>query len=190
MDPRSLDLSGLAQDPWLERSADFAAGLGRAGTVAGGLLVVGTPQSEPWHFTAHLRDQAEWSHRPDLVPTLVRWSPPPGAPAHLAVGLERLRAAARGQTLLVSAPEVASEHLLERVADVRRAGGLVLALADEADELTQIAHDALAVPTGLVTHDLAEHLVSLGAGGPGDLTTGSRRAAGLLRRMRAAVTRT
>ena len=32
----------------------------------------------------------------ELAPTLVRWSPPPGAPPHLSVGLARLEAARRG----------------------------------------------------------------------------------------------
>ena len=50
------------------------------------------------------------------------------APAHLAVGLGRLEAAGRGETLLVVAPEPPGAALLERVHDARRAGATVLAL--------------------------------------------------------------
>ena len=74
--------------------------------------------------------------------------------------------AGRGQTLVVSAPGAASEQLLGRVDDVRRRGGTILALGDD-EELGSLAHDRLAIPSTLVSHDLAEHLVSLAARGGG-----------------------
>jgi hypothetical protein len=38
------------------------------------LFVVGLPQFEPWHFCAHLGEQAARYGRVDLVPTLLRWT--------------------------------------------------------------------------------------------------------------------
>jgi hypothetical protein len=143
---------------------DRALGLGRALRTAphdpGGLLVVGTPDHDPWHLAAHLADEARFGTAPSLAPTLVRWAPPADAPPHLAVGLERVERAARGETLLVVSPEVAVAPLLERVADARRAGALVLALQGDDPELTGLAHDAVVVPPGGPDLDAVGHLVS------------------------------
>jgi hypothetical protein len=148
------------------------------------LLLVGTPAYEPWHLTAHLDDESRLSGIPELTPTLVRWSPPPGAPLHLAVGLERLEAARRGETLFVVTEETAPVPLLERVSDARRVGATILALDSGGDpELEGLAHETLAVPAsqspvdeappsapraagrmGLLTFDAAQHLVSAAAG--------------------------
>ena len=86
----------LAGSGWLERARIFGRALRTTPKSAGGLLVVGTPDFEPWHLTAHLDDESRLSGIAALAPTLVRWSPPPGAPPHLAVGLARLEAARRG----------------------------------------------------------------------------------------------
>ncbi|HEX4818421.1 MAG TPA: hypothetical protein VFV66_37265 [Nonomuraea sp.] len=157
----------LAQTCWLERARNLGHAL-RATRSPGGLLLVGTPGDEPWHLTAHLDDEARFSGLPQLTPTLVRWSPPADAPAHLRVGLDRLERAARGETLFVLSQRQAPVPLLERVDDARRTGATILAIesAGAGDaELAGLAHEAIAVPRdGLVTFDGAQHLVSAAAG--------------------------
>jgi hypothetical protein len=115
----------------------------------------------------------------------VRWQPPPGAPTHLAVGLERLESAGRGETVFVVAPDDPTPELLERVSDARHDGATVLALDGGDRELEDLAHDALVVPlddertaaglvvpddTGellsVVSFDMVGHLVSVAAGDP------------------------
>jgi hypothetical protein len=156
----------LAPTGWLDQTRYFARALRDCSRTPQGLLVVGTPEDEPWHMTAHLADEARLSDLPELAPTLVRWAPPQGAPAHLRVGLERLAAAGRSETLLVVSPQAASEELLERVHDVRRAGATILALDRGDSELGALAHEALAVPQGTapLSFDAAQHLVTAAAG--------------------------
>lgn len=174
----------LATTAWLEKTRAFAQNLHRPSASSGSLLLIGTPGEEPWHLAAHLDDEARFSGLPHLSPTLVRWSPPRGAPAHLAVGLERIAAARRDEMLFVVAPEPAPEHLLERVADAKRMGATILALdAGHDDELDGLAHDRLVVPRSgspvaapslelpatastapAVDMDVVQHLVSLSAG--------------------------
>ena len=141
---------------------EFAGALGSAPQTPGGLLLVGTPEEEPWHFAAHLTDEAEWASRPELSPTLVRWAVPLGAPAHLGIGLERIEAVRRGETLLVVAPDAAPEGLLERVDDARRGGAHILAIDAGDDDLHGLAHEALTVPTtdGVPYMDVVQHVVS------------------------------
>lgn len=154
----------LASTGWIERTRELGLAL-RATRSVGGLLVVGTPEEEPWHLTAHLSDEARLSGLPQLSPTLVRWAPAPGAPAHLRVGLERIRQAGRGETLFVVAEERAPEALLERVSDARRTGTTILALDGGDTDLTGLAHDALTVPERApFSFDGAQHLVSMAAG--------------------------
>ncbi|MFC5826557.1 hypothetical protein [Nonomuraea insulae] len=154
----------LAETGWLERARELGLAL-RATRSPGGLLLVGPPDDEPWHVTAHLADEAEFSGLPQLAPTLIRWTPPPDAPAHLRVGLDRLEQAARGETLFVLSEQQAPVPLLERVDDARRTGATILAIEGADRELTALAHDAIAVPReGLVTFDGAQHLVSAAAG--------------------------
>jgi len=125
--------------------------------------VVGTPTYEPWHVTAHLDDEARLAGIPELAPTLVRWAAPAGAPAHLSVGLARLEAAQRGETVFVVADDTAPVPLLERVDDARRVGATILALDEGDPELDALAHEALAVPESL-SFDAGQHLVSAAAG--------------------------
>lgn len=125
--------------------------------------MVGTPTYEPWHVTAHLDDEARLAGIPELTPTLVRWAPPAGAPPHLSVGLARLEAAQRGETLFVVADDSAPVPLLERVNDARRVGATILALDEGDPELDALAHEALAVPESL-SFDAGQHLVSAAAG--------------------------
>src|SRR5215813_11039637 len=111
----------LASSGWLERTRFFARALRGRSRTAQGLLVVGTPDFEPWHMTAHLEDESRYAGLPELAPTLVRWAPPPDAPSHLRVGIDRIQQAGRAETLLVVGPDAAPEALLERVADARKA---------------------------------------------------------------------
>ncbi|WP_030145113.1 hypothetical protein [Spirillospora albida] len=167
----------LAATGWLERTDAFGRALRATSRTPGGLLLVGTPAGDPWHLAAHLDDESRLGGAPGLAPTLVRWSPPPGGPPHLRVGLERLEAAARGETLFVVAEEGAPAPLLERVDDARRVGATVLALESGDRELRGLAHEALSVPPDepLVSFDGAQHLVSAAAGAePGSSRRGLR----------------
>jgi hypothetical protein len=152
----------LAPTGWLDRTSAFAQALRRTARTPNGLLIVGTADDEPWHMTAHLADESRYAGLPELAPTLVRWAPQADAPAHLAVGLDRLRAATRTETLLVVSQQAAPAELLERVHDVRRAGATVFALDTGDPELDQLAHEALPVsPTSApVSFDGAQHLVT------------------------------
>ena len=156
----------LAPTGWLERTRAFAQGLRKATRSQGGLLLVGTPDEEPWHLTAHLDEESRLSEIPELMPTLVRWRIPEGAPSHLRVGLERLEAARRGETLFVVSPSTAPVPLLERVNDARRTGATIFALDQGDPELDALAHEAMAIRPGhdAVSFGGAQHLISSAVG--------------------------
>ncbi|MCX5557168.1 hypothetical protein [Streptomyces sp. NBC_00038] len=156
----------LAGTEWLGATRRFAGVLrGSVVSYGGGLLLVGTEEYEPWHLAAHLVDEAAWSGTPELSPTLVRHAVRAAGPAHLAVGLGRIEAARRGETLLVVSPGVPGGPLLERVHDARRAGATVLALSAGGGELPALAHEVLVVPGGPeLDLDTVQHLVSAGVG--------------------------
>jgi len=159
---------------WVDRAQAFAGSLRR--TSPGGLLLVGTPADEPWHLAAHLDDESRISGRPEIAPVLVRWSVPPQAPPHLSVTLARLEAARRDETVFVVAPEAAPEALLQRVSDARRIGATILSIDEGDQELDDLVHDRIVVPstadTMLVARsaapcvdiDTVQHLVSMAAG--------------------------
>jgi len=152
-----------------DASREFAVALGsEAPRRNDSLLVVGTPEFEPWHFVAHLADEARFAGRPDLMPTWIRWAAPVGARAHLAITMDRLAAARRGDTVLVIAPNNASENLLDRVSDARHKGSRILTLHHEDHDLEGLAHEALIVPAiaPLPTFDVVQHLVASTASGP------------------------
>jgi len=170
----------LGQSDWVQRTRDFARTLRRV-PEPGRLLLVGTPQDEPWHLAAHLDDEARFADLPQLSPTLVRWSPPADAPAHLAVTMSRLESASRRETVFVVAPDAAPDGLLERVADARRVGATVMSIDSGDEELGSLvhnrllvppdAHRRLVVPTSALTDidvtldiDTVSHLVSVAAG--------------------------
>ncbi len=161
----------LAPTGWLERTRAFAQGLRKATRTPGGLLLVGTPDEEPWHLTAHLDEESRLAGIPELTPTLVRWHIPAGAPSHLRVGLERLEAARRGETLFVITPTTAPVPLLERISDARRSGATIFALDQDDPELDALAHEAMAIgpdagPGGgvAVSFGVAQHLISAACG--------------------------
>jgi len=156
----------LAPTGWLERTRAFAQGLRKATRSQGGLLLVGTPDEEPWHLTAHLDEESRLSGIPELMPTLVRWRIPEGAPSHLRVGLERLEAAQRGETLFVVSPTTAPVPLLERVDDARRTGVTIFALDQGDPELDAMAHESMAIRAGVdaVSFGGAQHLISSAIG--------------------------
>ena len=165
----------LAPTGWLDRTRFFARALRTRARTPHGLLIVGTPADEPWHMTAHLADESRLTGLPELAPTLVRWAPPPGAPTHLSIGIDRLEQAGRDETLLVVSGEVAPAALLERLADARRTGAAIFALDQGDPELDELAHETLAVlpAQAPVSFDGAQHLVSLAiseAGAPRSLS--------------------
>ena len=136
----------LSSTGWVDRTRGFARSLRRSTDHGDGLLLVGTPTHEPWHLAAHLDDEARYAGIDTLSPTLVRWSPPPGAPEHLSYGLDRLEAARRGETLFVVAPDDPTEGLLERLADARRIGATLLTIDGGDKDLEGLAHEQLIVP--------------------------------------------
>ncbi|MFI1220913.1 MULTISPECIES: hypothetical protein [unclassified Streptomyces] len=156
----------LAGTRWPENARRFALVLrGSVVPRGGGLLLAGTEAYEPWHLAAHLSDESAWSGLPELAPTLVRHRVAAGDPAHLAVGLGRIAAAGRGETLLLVAPERPGEDLLERVQDARRAGARVLTLDGGDPEVGGLAHESLVVDgDDEVDLDIVQHLVSAAAG--------------------------
>jgi hypothetical protein len=154
----------LAPTGWLERTRYFAGALRRRSRTPNGLLIVGTPADEPWHMTAHLTEESRLAGLPELMPTLVRWATPPGAPPHLAVGIDRLEQAGRAETLLVVSAEAAPASLLERVADARKAGTAIFALDQGDPDLGDLASESLAIRPEIdpLSFDTAQHLVSFG----------------------------
>ena len=158
----------LAPTGWLDRTRQFAGALRCRARTPQGLLIVGTPDDEPWHMTAHLADESALAGIPELMPTLIRWAPPPGAPPHLSVGLERLEQAGRSETLLVVSSRAAPEPLLDRVADAKKAGSSIFALDQGDPELDDLVHESLAVRPDQdpVSFDGAQHLVTFAIGDP------------------------
>jgi hypothetical protein len=131
------------------RTTEFAHSLRRFTTRTGGLLLFGPADDEPWHLTAHLDDELHRAGVENIRPSLVRWSPPPDAPPHLSIGLDRLRDAGRGESLLVVAEEDPADTLLERIYDVRRRGTTIFSIGNGDQELASLSHESL-VPELLV----------------------------------------
>ena len=155
----------LTSSGWIERTQSFAQTMRRSTKDPGGLLLVGTPEVEPWHLAAHLDDEARITGVEQLRPTLIRYAPPPTAPPHLAVTLQRLEQAKRGETVFVVSEDKAPQSLLERAWDARKIGATVLSLDAGDSELEQVAHESLIVvrrPLQPVHRDLTQ----LGLEGP------------------------
>ena len=93
----------------------------------------------------------------------------------MAVGLDRLEAARRGETLFVVAPDEAPADLLERVHDARRIGATILTMDAGDKALESLAHEILIVPSqGLIAPTDAE-VIAIGLADAGlfdlDLTS-------------------
>lgn len=163
--------TALRQSGWWSSAQTLGDAVRRTDRV-GGLLVVGTPELEPWHLTAHLDDEARLTGQDQLRPTLVRFAPPAGAAPHLSVGLRRLEVAGPGETVLIVAPDTAPERLLDRVEHARRVGATVLSVDGGDPQLDGLVHERMSVtPTDMLapqgvefSFDLAQHLVSTAAG--------------------------
>lgn len=131
------------------RTTEFAYSLRRFTTRRSGLMLFGPVDDEPWHLTAHLDDELHRAGIEDFRPSLVRWAPPPDAPPHLAIGLDRLRDAGRGESLLVVAEDNPADTLLERISDVRRRGTTIFSIGNGDKELASLSHETI-VPELLV----------------------------------------
>lgn len=147
MDATTAAMLRLLLQPteWPGRISDFAADMRRVTRNPAGLLLVGTPDDEPWHLAAHLDETSRWEGIPELSPVLVRWSPPREGPQHLSMGLRRLDYARRGDLVLVVAPSAAPPRLLERAHDARKKGGTVFSIDTGDDDLSSITHESLSV---------------------------------------------
>src|SRR5258707_14565179 len=77
----------LGPGGWLEQTRAFARALrGRAPRAPGELLLVGTPDEEPWHLAAHPDQESRLARIPGLAPTPGRWAPSAAAPPPLRGG--------------------------------------------------------------------------------------------------------
>jgi hypothetical protein len=168
---------------WFGGLAGFAATLRRSVHVPGQLLVVGSADAEPWHFTAHLESLARYRGTPALAPTLIRWhNPARGAPG---MSIEEMTGGGMGRVILAISEGSSDVDLLERLADARRHGATVLGLsgqpacrasvsdATRRDDLEAVAHETHTVQSGqavqlgkvpvLCDFELATHLVGINA---------------------------
>ena len=126
------------------------------------LFVLGSPDFEPWHFTAHLAEEAEQVGRRDLAPTLLRWKIPPGAPQHLSNSTDEISSVARNGTLLVVSPHGDSGDLLNRVDDARKQGSHILAIHQEGSELIGLSHEVLGIDSLRTSQEIeiSQHLIT------------------------------
>jgi DNA-binding MurR/RpiR family transcriptional regulator len=126
------------------------------------LFVVGAPEFEPWHFTAHLGEQATRRGRVDLVPTLLRWEVPVGAPSHLAVPVDVMSFLSRNETLLVIDPFGEAPELLERIASAKRRGARIMTLHRGQPDLMAMSHETLSVDLSRPERDfeITQHVVT------------------------------
>jgi hypothetical protein len=166
--------------PWFRGLAGFGATLRRSVQQPGQLLVVGSAEDEPWHFTAHLEALARYRGAPELAPTLVRWHSAPGRGAP-GISIEDMTAGGLGRAVLAISDGPGDEELLQRLADARRRGATILGLSGDTatggeaggDSLAAVAHEAHTVVPGGVTRlgripvacdfELATHLVGVTA---------------------------
>lgn len=140
----------------------FAHALGGRRDVSERLMVIGTPEFEPWHFVAHLAEEAKKDQRTDLIPTLMRWEVPKGSPPHLAVSVNELSKMSRNQTLLVVSSCIPSPQILERITDAKKRGTRIMAIHRDDEDLADISHEMLSVDPMRDDHDfdLTQHLIT------------------------------
>lgn len=140
----------------------FASALGGRSPSSNRLFVLGAPGGEPWHFVAHLDEQATRYGRTDLVPTLLRWTVPTGAPAHLAVSVDTMARASQHDTFLVISPFDDPPELLERVSDAKANGARIMSLHRGQRELVDLSHETLSVDRSKAdrTFGITQHVVT------------------------------
>lgn len=140
----------------------FARALGDGHPASERLFVIGTPDCEPWHFVAHLGEQATRHGRTDLVPTLLRWRVPQGAPAHLAVGVDTMAQASGHHTFLVISAFGETPELLERVSGAKKRGARILSLHRGQPDLVDLSHETLSVDRSKKDHvfEVTQHVVT------------------------------
>jgi hypothetical protein len=164
-----MDPSTRTLRKWLSDLGDlgaqtvhFAGALGGRREESNRLLVVGTPEFEPWHFVAHMSEEAGRQGRTDLRPTLMRWEIPAGAPAHLAVSVDDIAHATRHQTILVVPSGTRSWEMLERVSDAKRRGARIMSVHRGDDDLADLSHEMLSVDPRRADHDydVTQHIVT------------------------------
>lgn len=168
-DRDGVDIASNNMRRWLKElgrlGADarrFACTLGERSESSSRLFIVGTPEFEPWHFTAHLDEQARLYRRRDLTPTLLRWRIPEDAPQHLSFRVDDMARADRDQTYLVITPYGDAPDLLERVADAKHRGARIMTLHRGMDELEDLSHETLLVDETHHHHhfDVTQHVVT------------------------------
>jgi hypothetical protein len=149
--------------PFGRETRAFSRALGGQSAGRSEILVMGTPEFEPWHFVAHLSEEATRFGRPDLAPTLLRWWVPPNAPRHLSRSVDSVRAVTAAQTVLVIDPGFGENAaMLERVADAKHRGSRILTLHRGDDELVELSHETLSVDAKrpVTDFDLTQHVVT------------------------------
>jgi hypothetical protein len=111
-----------------------------------------------------MAEQATRYGRADLVPTLLRWSVPVGAPPHLSVSIDSLMRSSPNQTVLVINPSGGDENpeLLERMADAKRRGSRIMTLHRGSADFIELSHETLSVDVCRPQRDfdLTQHVVT------------------------------
>jgi hypothetical protein len=165
----TMDISDAASKRWAKVLGHafrevtlFAHALGNRQDRSTDLFVIGAPEFEPWHFCAHLGEQASRFGRPDLSPTWLRWSVPLGAPAHLARSVDTLNSVSRRQTVLIVDPLGGTPELMERVAGARHHGARIMSLHRGHQDLVELSHETLLIDRLRPDRDfeIAQHLVT------------------------------
>jgi hypothetical protein len=178
MDPSTRNLRRWLRDlgDLGVQTVQFAGALGGRREESNRLLVVGTPEFEPWHFVAHMSEEAQRQGRSDLRPTLMRWEIPVGAPPHLAVSVDDIAHATRDQTVLVLPSGTRSWELLERVSDAKRGGARIMSVHRGDDDLASLSHEMLSVDPRRADrdYDVTQHIVTDVAPGHDALRPGAR----------------
>jgi hypothetical protein len=160
---------------WFASLAGFAGSLRQSVRTSGQLLVVGSPDAEPWHFTAHLESLAHYRGAPELTPTLVRWVEPTGSAP--GIGVEQMTAGGAGRVILAISEGSSDGELLERLATARHRGATILGLSGDRSstlgDLACVSHESHTVQSGqtvsvgrlpvLCDFDLASHLIGVNA---------------------------
>ena len=160
----------LASTGWVERTRDFAGTMRRSTRTPGGLLLVGTPDEEPWHLAAHLDDESrlvrrrrDLAHARALAGARRRAAAPVGHPGAAGAG----RRAARPSW---SSPRTRRPTRCSSGPGTRASTGATVLSLDGGDaQLAEVAHESLTVvEADLVVPELSfdsvQHLVSAAAG--------------------------